>query len=54
MINYDVKHLGFDPLLPDNDCLIAIAIAKPAPYIFDVDSESRAKARSRFLVRSKG
>jgi hypothetical protein len=56
MINYDFKHSGFDRLLPDDDCLIAIKIwttPHSLPYIV-VDSESRAKARSRLLVRSRG
>ncbi len=48
--------LGFDSLLPDDDCLIAIKIWSAPhvlPYIFVVDWGSRVKARSKHLVRQR-
>jgi hypothetical protein len=48
--------LGFDSLLSDDDCLIAIKIWSAPhllPYIFVVDWGSRAMVISKHLVRQR-
>jgi hypothetical protein len=56
IINNVQNLLGFDSLLPDDDCLIAIKIwtaPHPLPYIFVVDWGSGAKEHSKHLVRQR-